>query len=471
MVHADDHDDHAVLGQVFAVFQHHPPHIADPLAVNKNPPRFDLLDNSGRIGIERDHLAVGGQDAAFLGDADLAGQLDMLDQVPVFAMNRYEKAGLHRVQHQLELFLAGVAGDMHLGHLFVEDLGAATIEMVDQFGNCALVAGNHARGEDHRVPLFQLDLLVIVHGDAGQGAHRLALAAGGDDADLFRRQMRQFPQVHQNIVRNRQVTQIPGDLHIFNHGATVQQDLAAAAGGIVGHLLHAMDAAGEGGHDDTAAAARKYFGKGFPDIFLGEGVALALHVGGIGQQRQHTGLAVARQAGQVGQLAIDRGMVDLEVAGMDHDPFRRGDGQRATIDHRVGHPQELHAETAQLHSVARLDDHQLHRTVKLVFLELFVDKPQRQGRAVDRHVQLLQHEGKRSDVILVPVGQADGADIPDSLTQPGDIGYHVVDSEHFRAGKHQAAIDDDDVLVIDVSHHVHADFAQSAQGHYLQRRV
>ncbi len=66
----------------------------------------------------------------------------MLEQHAVFAMNRDEKARPDRVEHQLELFLAGMTGDMHLGDLFVDNLGAAAVEMVDQFGDGALVAGD-----------------------------------------------------------------------------------------------------------------------------------------------------------------------------------------------------------------------------------------------------------------------------------------------------------------------------------------
>ncbi len=66
-------------------------------------------------------------------------------------------------------------------------------------------------------PLVQLDLLVVVHGDSGQGAHRLPLAAGGDDADLLRRQMRELLQGHEGVIGDRQVAEITGNLDVLDH--------------------------------------------------------------------------------------------------------------------------------------------------------------------------------------------------------------------------------------------------------------
>ena len=362
-------------------------------------------------------------------------------------------------------------GNVHLGDPFVEYLGAAAIEVVDQFGDGSFIAGNDARGEDDRVALFQLDLFVVVHGDADQGTHRLALAAGGDDADLLRRQIRQLFQIHKKFVVDVQVPQLPGDLDVFHHRAAVQQDLSAIGGSRVGHLLYPVDAAGEGGHDDAAPAGGENLGKCLAHVFLGQGVPLALHVGGIGKQRQDTRLAVARKTCQVSQLAVHRGLVELEIAGMDHHPFRRGDGQGAAVHDGVGHTQELHPKTAEGDGIPGFDDNQFHGIVKLIFLQLFIDESQGESRAVDRHVQFPQNKGQRADMILVAVGQTDGADILAAFAQPGNIRNHVVDSGRVRAGKHQAAVNDDNVVAVLVGHHVEADFAQTAQRDDLQGRI
>ena len=141
----------------------------------------------GGLGIKGNDLAISRKDAAFLRDSNFTGQLDMFDQMAILAVDRNEEARLHGVEHQLQLFLAGVAGNVHLGHPFMKDFGAAAVEVVDQLRDSPLIAGDDAGRENNGITLFQFDLLMIVHGNAGQGAHRLTLTAGGDDADLFRR--------------------------------------------------------------------------------------------------------------------------------------------------------------------------------------------------------------------------------------------------------------------------------------------
>ena len=89
--------------------------------------------------------------------------------------------------------------------------------MVDQVGNCLLVAGDETGGEDHGVSLLQLDLLVVVHGNAREGAHRFALGAGGDHADRFLGETGQFLQVDENIIRHPQVAEFPRNLDIGHH--------------------------------------------------------------------------------------------------------------------------------------------------------------------------------------------------------------------------------------------------------------
>src|SRR6185369_1181010 len=166
--------------------------------------------------------------------------------------------------------------------------------------------------------------------------------------------------------------------------------------------------------------------------------------------------------------AVDRGMIDLEVAGVDDHPLRRGYRQGAAVDDRMGHAQELDPETADTYGVPGLDGNQFHFPVQLVLLQLGTDQAERQGGAVDRDVQLQQDKGEGADVVFVPVGQADRADVCGPLAQPADIGDHVVDPEHVGGGKHQAAIDDENIVAVLVGHHVHADFAQAAESDNLQ---
>ena len=82
---------------------------------------------------------------------------------------------------------------MDVRHLFVDHFGPQAVEVVDHRGDGPFVAGDELGGQDHQVARLDVDLLVGLHGDAGQGAQGLSLAAGGDDDGLGGRQPLQVP--------------------------------------------------------------------------------------------------------------------------------------------------------------------------------------------------------------------------------------------------------------------------------------
>ena len=75
----------------------------------------------------------------------------------------------------------------------------------------------------------------------------------------------------------------------------------------------------------------------------------------------------------------------------------------------------------------------------------------------------------RADVIFVRVRQHDGAHHSLVLLQVGDVRDDDVHAEQFLLGEHQARVDHDDVVAGAQRHHVHAEFAQSAQRNGPQR--
>ena len=64
------------------------------------------------------------------------------------------------------------------------------------------------------------------------------------------------------------------------------------------------------------------------------------------QQQQHAALAVVGQGVQVEQFVVGGSGVDLEIAGVDDDAERGGDGQRDRAHDRVGDVDELDLERA-----------------------------------------------------------------------------------------------------------------------------
>ena len=81
----------------------------------------------------------------------------------------------------------------------------------------------------------------------------------------------------------------------------------------------------------------------FTDGALAGRRPLLFGVGAVAEQKQDALVADAREPGQVGRLALHRGAVDLEVAGVHDDPCRCAHDQCAGAGYRMGrmHPLDL----------------------------------------------------------------------------------------------------------------------------------
>ena len=78
----------------------------------------------------------------------------VLPQVPQLAMYRNQELRPDEIDHQLHLFLRGVARDVNLGHLVIQHVGPALEKPVDDAVDHLLVAGNGMGRHDHRVPFL-----------------------------------------------------------------------------------------------------------------------------------------------------------------------------------------------------------------------------------------------------------------------------------------------------------------------------
>ncbi len=303
---------------------------------------------------------------------------------------------------------------------------------------------------------------------AVQGAHLLALRAGGHDDLLVQGQSLDAVDIHQRVLGHLHVPQLRGDLHDVLHAPAGNGHLPPAGGGGVQHLLDAVHVAGEGGHDDPLVAPGELPLKRGAHGALAHGIARALHVGGVRQQRQHALLAQLAEARQVDDLPIDGRGVDLEVAGVHHraHPCVNGEGHR--VGDGVVHVDELHLELAGPHRLARLHGDQLRGAGQPVLLQLQLDQPRGEPRAVDGHIDLLEHIGDGPDVVLVPVGNEQAPQPAAVFHQIADVGNDAVDAVHIIAGKGHAAVHHDDVAAVLIDGHVLADLVQTAKGNDLE---
>ena len=226
-------------------------------------------------------------------------------------------------------------------------------------------------------------------GHAVQGAHLLPLGAGGDDDLLVFGQAFELVDVHEGVLGHLHIAQGGGDLHDVLHGPPGDGHLPAKGRRGVQHLLDAVDVGGEGGDDDALIAGLELPHEGLAHGALAHGVAGALHVGGVGTQRQHALLAQLAEAGQVDHLSVNGGGVDFEVAGVDHGAHAGVDGEGHGVGDGVVDVDKLHVEFPRSDGPARVHSDELGALHQAVLLQLQGDESGGEAGAVDGHVHLL----------------------------------------------------------------------------------
>ena len=350
---------------------------------------------------------------------------------------------------------------MHLGVALVDDGGAPAGQAVDDPVDRVLVARDQGRGEDDGVALDDADLVVAV-GHPGQGGHRLALGAGADQDDLLVGKVVEDLDVDDEPGGHLQVAEVTGDAHVPDHRAADEGDLAAAFVGGVEHLLDAVDVAGEARHDDPLLGPGEGLPQHLRDVALGRDEAGDLGVGGVRQEQVDALLAEPREGRQVGEAAVERELVHLEVAGGDDHARRGADGDGQRVRDGVVDGDELAVERADALAVA-LGDLQRVRP-DAVLLELRLDEREGQLGADQRDVGLLaQQEGDGADVVLVAVGQDDADDVVEAVPDRGEVRQDQVDAGLLLLGEEHAAVDDQQFAGVFEDGHVAADLAETAE--------
>jgi hypothetical protein len=130
----------------------------------------------------------------------------------------------------------------------------------------------------------------------------------------------------------------------------------------------------------------------------------------------------------------------------------------------VGHADRLDRERPQREPPSRQDLDQLGVVQQVVLVQLALHQGQGELRAIHRHVQLGEDPGQSADVVLVPVRQDDAAHLLAVLGQVADVGHHDVNAQQFFFRKHEAGVDDDDLVLPAQRRAVHAELAQAPKG-------
>ena len=176
------------------------------------------------------------------------------------------------------------------------------------------------------------------------------------------------------------------------------------------------------------------------------------------------------QAGHIKVLAIDRGVVELEVTGEDHRAHRSGHRQRIAVGHRVGVSDELDLEVlAKLHHFTR--GHRLqHRAIgNAGFRHLSLKQGEGQTRAVnDRDIEMLEVVGDATDVVFMTVGDDHAANALLVFAQEAGVRHHDIHPVHAVAGESQTGVNQNQVVAEFKNTGVLSDLVQAAQGDHPQ---
>ena len=197
-------------------------------------------------------------------------------------------------------------------------------------------------------------------------------------------------------------------------------------------------------------------------------IAAAVDVGGVLQQGKHTLLAQFSKRVQVERLVIRRRQIDLEVARMQDDSDRRMDRQRHAIHQRVGHADRHDGEGSQRNAAAGNHLDQVGIIEQIVLFELALRQGQRELGSVDGNIQLGEDPRQAADVVFMPMGQKDRADLVAVFRQVTDVGNNNINAQQLFFRKHQAGVDDNNVILPADGHAVHTELAEATQRNQLQ---
>src|ERR1700679_2377583 len=103
-----------------------------------------------------------------------------------------------------------------------------------------------------------------------------------------------------------------------------------------------------------------------------------------------------------------------------------------------------------------------------MLFQLALNISQRELSAIHRDIQLRQNPRQSANVVFMPMGQNDRANLLAVFSQIADIRDDNVHTQQLFFRKHQTGIDDDNVILPAEGHAVHTELTKAAQRNHLQ---
>ena len=204
-------------------------------------------------------------------------------------------------------------------------------------------------------------------------------------------------------------------------------------------------------------------GDDLADIALGRDEPAHLGVGRVGEQQVDALVAEPGEAVEVGDPPVQRGLVHLEVAGVQDGLLPGADRDRQRVGDGVVDREELQPPRPDVGQLALAHLPQVG-VVHAVLVELRGDQREGEPRSVDRDVgPLAQQVRQRADVVLVPVRQDDGIDLAEPIGVVRPVRQRDVDAGGVGLAEQHAAVDDQQPAIELEHRHVPSDLLDAAE--------
>lgn len=183
---------------------------------------------------------------------------------------------------------------MDFVHLLIYDIRAELHQLVDDTADGLFVAGNRSCGNYNIIVWMNFDLTVIRERHAGQGAHRLALAARGDDNELIGGIAVYHIDIDNYPLGYIEIAELRRDAHDIFEASADERDLASEARRNIHYLLHAVDIGRECCNYYAVVASLAEEGlERFADLSLALGEAGTLGVGRVGHKAEDSSCPIS----------------------------------------------------------------------------------------------------------------------------------------------------------------------------------
>jgi hypothetical protein len=207
-----------------------------------------------------------------------------------------------------------------------------------------------------------------------------------------------------------------------------------------------------------------------PDAGLARSVSVFLRIRGVAQQKTHSfGRSDGADSSQIRTTSIDGGEIELEVSRMKDHSLRSVNRDCERMGHRVGHRDELHIEGSDHASLAVAHHHQVGAAQQTGFLDATTGQAEGHRRTEHGEGKFAQQKLQGTNVVLVTVGRHAPHHAVGVLAQPREVRQNEIDAVHVDIGKHQPAVDQQQLVVLLDHHAVATDLPQTTEEDHANR--